>query len=154
MSRRLRTPVPTATPLLKPKVQQHVQRQIQHKRHLQKASYDKSAKPLRPLSPGQVVRLKTSKGHNQLGVVTARTSHPRSYQVKSHDTTYRRNRRHLLPVSEPPPLAPAPDFDFDPPTEQPTQQQQNYQQPAAQPVQPPPVITRSGRVSRPNPKYM
>ena len=157
MSRRLRTPVPTATPLLKPKVQQHVQRQIQHKHHLQKASYDKSAKPLRPLSPGQVVRLKTSKGHNQLGVVTARTSHPRSYQVKSHDTTYRRNRRHLLPVSEPPPLVPAPDFDFDPPTEQPTQQHQNYQQPAAQPAQPtqpPPVITRSGRVYRPNPKYM
>ena len=59
MSRRLRTPVPTATILLKPKVQQHVQRQIQHKRHLQKASYDKSAKPLRPLSPDQVVRLKT-----------------------------------------------------------------------------------------------
>ena len=154
MSRRLRTPVPTATPLFKPKVQQHVQRQIQHKRHLQKASYDKSAKPLRPLSPGQVVRLKTSKGHNQLGVVTAHTSYPRSYQVKSHDMSYRHNRRHLLPVSEPPPIVPAPDFDFDPPTEQPTQQQQNYQQPAAQPAHPPPVITRSGRVSRPNPKYM
>jgi hypothetical protein len=76
MSRRLRTTVPTATPLLKPTVQTQVPDQLQKKRVQQKASYDKSAKSLSPLKSSQVVRLQTTKGHNQLGVVTAHSGDP------------------------------------------------------------------------------
>lgn len=150
MSRRLRTTVPTATTLLKPKVKTHVKAQLQKKHQQQKSSYDKSAQPLRPLKPGQVVRLQTPKGHDKLGVVTGTSGDPRSYLVSVQGTVYRRNRRHILPVSEPPPPNnPVLADDFYLPYEQPPV---TPPQPVV-PPQPQPVVTRSGRVSKPNPRY-
>ena len=52
-------------------------------------------------NPGQVVRLQSSKGHDQLGIVQKHSGNPRSYIVNAQGTLYRRNRRHLLPVPEP-----------------------------------------------------
>ncbi|XP_033646576.1 uncharacterized protein LOC117305808 [Asterias rubens] len=147
MSRRLRTTVPTSTPLLKPSVNTRVTAQLRKRHQQQKPSYDKSAKPLRPLNPGQVVRLQTPKGHDQLGIVKKHSGDPRSYIVSAQGKLYRRNRRHLLPVSEPPPQQQhLPDF-YVPP-----------QEPLPQPViapspAPQPAITRSGRISKRNPKY-
>ena len=156
MTRRLRTPVPTAPSLLQPSVKTHVTPRLEQKRHQQKAAYDKTAMPLKPLNPGQVVRLQTPKGHDLLGVVVSSSGDPRSYLVNVNGTVYRRNRRHLLPVSEPTPVC-APDDYLQQAHPPPPQRQVPH--PPAQPViqpQPPictPVVTRSGRVSRPNPKY-
>ncbi len=69
MSRRLQTTIPTSTPLLKPTVYTRVTAQLRKRLQQQKFSFDKSAKPLRPLNPGQVVRLQSPKGNDQLGIV-------------------------------------------------------------------------------------
>ena len=99
------------------------------------------------LKPGQVVRLQSPKGHDQLGIVQKHSGNPRSYIVNAQGTLYRRNRRHLLPVPEPPPQQRhLPDFYLPP--------QDPLPQPAiAQAPPPQPAVTRSGRISNPNPKY-
>ena len=157
MSRRLRTTVPATPALLKPQVQRHVTQNLQHKRNQQKRTYDRSAHPLKPLKPNQTIRMQTPHGHNKLGVVVRSSGDPRSYVVSADGTQYRRNRRHLLPVAEPPPEnQTADDFVFQPPHQ--NQNREPAREPPAQCFQPdktvpPPVITRSGRVSKPNPKY-
>ena len=68
---------------------------------MQKKKYhDKTARPLSVLQPNQTVRLQTDKGFDRKGIVTGIAKTPRSYIVQSGDKEYRRNRRHLLPVSE------------------------------------------------------
>ena len=44
--------------------------------------------------------MQTDKGFDRKGIVTGIAKPPRSYIVQSGDKEYRRNRRHLLPVSE------------------------------------------------------
>ena len=64
---------------------------------MQKKKYhDKTARPLSLLQPNQTVRLQTDKGFDRKCI--AKTS--RSYIVQSGDKECRRNRRHMLPVSE------------------------------------------------------
>jgi hypothetical protein len=161
MARRLRTAIPTATPLLKPTVKTQVTPQLEKKRKQQQASYDRSATPLSPLKPGQVVRLQTPKGHDKLGIVVSSSGDPRSYIVNVNGTEYRRNRRHILPVNEPAPKY-QPNVDSDilvhpsqpqPAIQPPEQPLPVVPQPHIQPPLPQPVVTRSGRISKPNPKY-
>lgn len=64
--------------------------------------YEKSSKALRPLLQGEVVRLATSKGHDRIGLVKQLCDEPRSYLVQSEGKEYRRNRKHILPISKPP----------------------------------------------------
>ena len=72
-----------------------------YKNRIQKKKYhDKTARPLSVLQPNQAVRLQTYKGFDRKGVVTGIAKILRSYIVQSGDKKYRRNRRHLLPVSE------------------------------------------------------
>ena len=59
--------------------------------------------PLQPLTEGQVIRMQTLKGYDKLGTVKEMSREPRSYIVQADGKTYRRNRRHILPVAEPPP---------------------------------------------------
>ena len=73
------------------------------KRQYQKVWYDKTSKPLCPLSEGQVVWMQTQRGHDRLATVKRICKEPRSYIVESGGHDYRRNRRHLLPVLEAPP---------------------------------------------------
>jgi len=158
MSRRLRTTIPMSEHLLKPKVTTQVQQNIEKRRQQSKSSYDKTAHPLNPLKPGQTVRLQTPKGFNHLGVVVKATSDPRSYIVNVNGTEYRRNRRHILPVNEPAPKQRFADSDiFVPPATQPEAANHHPRQLHAAPPpalqQPRQVVTRSGRISRPNPKY-
>lgn len=47
------------------------------------------------------MRLQTPQGYDRTGVVKELCKEPRSYLVQSDGNTYRRNRRHILPVSEP-----------------------------------------------------
>ena len=85
------TPVGNVSSRLKLKCQQ------------QKASYDQHAKPLSPLRPQQVVRLRTDKGYEKVGIIKQLVAQPRSYIVQAGGEEYRRNRRHLLAVPEPGP---------------------------------------------------
>ena len=162
MSRRLRTAIPTSASLLKPSVNTQVTPQLEKRRKQQQTSYDKSATPLPPLKPGQVIRLQTPKGHDKLGVVVSSSGDPRSYIVNVNGTEYRRNRRHILPVNEPAPRhqQTADDDILVHPATQPQQANQPpeqpapvFQQPHVHPAMPQPVVTRSGRLSKPNPKY-
>jgi hypothetical protein len=54
------------------------------------------ARPLAPLLPGDVVKIKTDdKNWSNQGVVTGQANTHRSYKVNTPSGTYRRNRRHL-----------------------------------------------------------
>ena len=108
-----------------------------------------------------------------MGMVKEVCKEPRSYLIQSEGREYRRNRRHILPVAEPlpeqsnnpnqlqfntavegtPPIAERPKL-ID-------RETSIAQEPIAQePIAPMPTLssgspyqTRSGRISRPNPKY-
>ena len=165
MSRRLRMPIPTAKSLLTPKVKptSQIQNQLSKKRNQQKIYHDKHAKPLQPLHLGQTVRLQTKKGFNKLGCVQEPSLHPRSYHVKVNGKTLRRNRRHLMPVAENPGDCDEPehsDYSQAPPTQEPAQVPleddhglENASEQVSQPVVQPTAVTRSGRISKPDPKY-
>ena len=104
LSRRTRTTLPTSTKLLKPKPlsTSMVSTQLKKVREQQK-QFHKSARHQRPLKPNEVVRMQTHKGFQRLAVVKSVRDSPRSYTVISDGADYVRNRRHLLPVSEPRP---------------------------------------------------
>ena len=108
LSRRTRTTLPVCKQLLKPaaKTTASVKAQLTKKQSAQKRFYDKTSKLLVPLTPNQVVRLQTQKGHDKMGVVRKKCDEPRSYMVESEGKEYRRNRRHILPVLEPQPPKP------------------------------------------------
>lgn len=151
------------------------------KRLFQKLYYDATSRPLTPLSEGQVIMLQTTKGHSHLGTVKDVCKEPRSYIIESDGGTYRRNRRHILPVAEPPPpsqrMDPA-DFNSQPPdlvtpaTPLSALQPQQTPQPTVTPARrsselwipaacstakimnsDTPYVTRSGQICKPNPKH-
>lgn len=120
--------------------------------------------------------MQTIKGHDRLGTVKEVCKEPRSYIIESNGGTYRRNRRHILPVAEPPPRQGDPaDFDRqcanpvapDSPSTTPQAPQQAHVAPQPTSEQQGPAtcsptqvvpdntlyVTRSGRVCRPNPRY-
>uniref|UniRef100_A0A669EUY2 Gypsy retrotransposon integrase-like protein 1 n=1 Tax=Oreochromis niloticus TaxID=8128 RepID=A0A669EUY2_ORENI len=103
LSRQTRTTLPITTKLLEPRHRgsEKVKAQLLNKRLTQKVCYDRSSRPLPPLEEGQVVRLQTAQGYDRTGVVKELCKEPRSYLVQSDGNIYRRNRRHMLPVSEP-----------------------------------------------------
>lgn len=162
MSQQTRAAIPVSTKLLEPapKNAQQISAQLLNKRLTLKRHYDKSCHPLQPLTEGQVVRMQTPKGHNQLGTVKEVSKEPRSHVIQSNGKTCRRNRCHILPVAgPPPPPCRGPRFTelYPPPTMQPKR---------TSPLRPLPAPrfpaensntqyrTRSGRTCRPNPKYM
>ena len=101
-SRRTRTTIPIAKKLMKPKAfsSKEISTQLQKKKDQQKRYYDKTAKDLDSLKPGQVVRLQTDKGFNRIGKVKGGAGGPRSYRVIVEGKELVRNRKHLLPVDE------------------------------------------------------
>ncbi len=167
MSRRTRNMLPTASSLLQPSApdNKEVHRQLIKKRLQQKKYYDKSAKPLRPLSANETVRMQTSSGYKKLAVVKRHAKGPRSYVVESNGKEYVRNRRHLLPVKESVPVHAETNEDDEIPIGNTPIILENRQPPAQEPqpvhVQNPrvyyprnePILMRSGRISMPNRKY-
>lgn len=97
--------MPVAEQTLIPQVvpSEEVQSRLQQNRDIQKQWYDKTSRPLPPLTKGQVVRLQTDKGHDHIGVISGTASEPRSFLVSADGGIYRRNRQHILPVNEPVP---------------------------------------------------
>jgi len=77
---------------------------LQARQDKMKEHYDTTAHGLKPLHPGDAVRvLDTPRDTWKPAVVTRCSEEPRSYIVATPDgSTLRRNRRHLRPTGEPP----------------------------------------------------
>ena len=103
ISRRTRTPIPTAETLLRPTIMdsEAVQHKLSQERARQKSYADHSAVTLPTLTPGDTVRMQTDKGFCDTTATIVGTANPRSYVVQQNGKTYRRNRRHLLHVPTP-----------------------------------------------------
>ena len=106
MSRMLKSKLPTTTALLRPEVQEKVREKLEQCAAKQKEYFDRNAKPLSPVKMHQSARIQRDKVW-KLAVIR-----PRSLMVTTPQSgVYRRNRRHLLPTSEPPPNILGPDYD-------------------------------------------
>ncbi len=93
---------------------------LQKRQDIQKHYHDRSAKELVPLVPDQPVRVLDPQAKQwSPGTIARSTDQPRSYNVTSNGTTYRRNRRHLKPVpTSGDPTDPQPTVECVPPSEQ------------------------------------
>ena len=151
MSRRTRTTLPTTRDMLKPTVQTNVHKSLEKKRKQNKVHYDKSAKTLSMLQPGDTVRMQTDRGYDKIAIIERRTNDPRSYIVKCNGKQYRRNRKHLLLVTETAEQSDDDDIPYprhdDPNDEQPINDNQCVQN------NPTTYHTRSGRACLPNSRY-
>ncbi|XP_028418676.1 uncharacterized protein K02A2.6-like [Dendronephthya gigantea] len=91
-ARRLKSKLPTPSPLLVPKVIDplSVNEQLLQKRLQQKRYFDKSARPLPSLQIGDKVRVQTPVGHARFGVVrrSPTPEQPRSYIVTVNSKDY------------------------------------------------------------------
>ena len=103
MSRQLREKLPMPARLLKLTVV-NAHAQLFHRQQLNKCPFDKGAKDLPPLQPGDSVRVRRGTRWEPATVVKA-DSKPRSYIVSTNGAQLRRNRRHLMqtPGVPPPP---------------------------------------------------
>ena len=104
-SRRTKTLLPTSNQLLKPKIPEDVNQKMKLQKAKQSMHYNRGAKELEELRPGDVVRIQPQK--TQFGKkewTQARVEGKvdiRSYQVRTEDgRAYRRNRRHLRRTQE------------------------------------------------------
>ncbi len=137
-----------------PKVETQIQAALTHTRQRGKTHYDRSARPLASLQAGQTVRIQTDRGYNRLSTVIGRALQPNSYQVQAGDATYVRNRRHLLHTPEQHTLPTTTEVPLNTNSEPLPELQANGDQLQTEKVQEPPmVVTRSGRISRPNSLY-
>lgn len=145
-----------------PSVCSNVQAALTRRRKESKAYYDRNAHTLPPLQQGQTVRMQTARGFDKLAVVQGHAAQPNSYVVTSQGRQYVRNRRLLLGVQEPaptdcseddyrplPPVSPLTNLLSS--TVSPPQSEAPATGVVAETAQP--VVTRSGRVSHPNPRY-
>ena len=103
MSRRTRTLLPTTTSLMKPKSETH-RMKLKSKQTKMKQLYDKTARDMKPLCIGDTVRIQPKKLGDRLWekATVRRSLGNRSYEVKTREATYRRNRVQLRKTREPP----------------------------------------------------
>ena len=162
MSRKLRSNIPVNPQHLNPKTinKSDFLTQRSNQQHNQKHYYDRTAKPLQSLKPGDAVRLQKKPNSNWVPATVISTHEtPRSYIVRTPDGgEYRRNRRFLMKTQET--VIPEPDIVCDDnSTEQPkakaptitlTETPPTPLQPAIQPAI---RVNRYGRIIKPNPKY-
>ena len=171
-SRRTRTTLPMTATSLKPEIVENVSKNLEYIREQKRVWYDKTAKALPKLYPNDVVRMETKKGFDKPAQVVAYSNKPRSYIVESDGRKYERNRRHLLKVAESLPIVVDTEVMVPstctekqvvlPPDRTPTKTAKLPTKTAKPPqVLPQEVVvpnskvvtTRSGRESKPNPKY-
>lgn len=99
--RRTKTRLPTSNQLLKPKLLQEVSQKLKLQKAKESLYYNKGAKELEELRPGDIVRLQpsTSQTGKKKDWTQARVKGKvdiRSYQVRTEDgRVFRRNRGHL-----------------------------------------------------------
>ena len=92
MNRRTKTLLPTKGDLLKTNNSDMEKQKITKMKSRMSENYNKTAHPLPPLNPGDVVRVKTPNRNWEKGVVTSEVD-SRSYEVETESGgNYRRNR--------------------------------------------------------------
>ena len=92
-------------------MQEKVREKLEQRAAKQKEYFDRNAKPLSPVKMHQSARTRRDKVWEP-AVITGIHEAPRSLMVTTpQGGVYRRNRRHLLPTSEPPPNILGPDYD-------------------------------------------
>jgi len=101
LMRRARTPIPTSSKLLVPRLVKPPMAKLEQRERRIKRHYDQHAKALRSLNPGDPVRIKpvlpTQKTWEK-GTIT-KTLDNRSYEIKHENgATTRRNRVHIRPA--------------------------------------------------------
>ena len=106
MGRQLRGKLPISSKLLQPAIVKARPLLVQCQ-NAQKQQYDKSAKALPPLQPGDSIHVQPG-GKWEPGVVIKADKAPRSYIVRCKGSRLRRNRRQLLST---PSVPPPPDQD-------------------------------------------
>ena len=100
--RRTRTVLPIKPSLLKlEKVETNVPSVLNQKQQEQKRYYDRNTKPLKPLKPGDQVRIRSDKKRWEPGFVKSKCPEPRSFNIKTESgSILRRNREHILKTEE------------------------------------------------------
>ena len=103
MGRRCRTLLPMSESLLRPSYSLRDDvRAMSDKKRRQKKYYDRHAKPLPSVSPGEMVRMRLPGQKVWTPATCLDSAGPRSFLVKSGSTVYRRNRRDIIKTSENP----------------------------------------------------
>ena len=104
MGRRTKTLMPTTESLLKPSNGTQVQKILEQQRKIQKVYFDKGAKKLPEIKPGEAIRMKTKFGTWIPGEYVKPHESPNSHVIKAGEQArlYRRNRRDLLVTKEDP----------------------------------------------------
>ena len=102
MSHRTKTLLPTAEELLKPRVVDNVDKDIDQRKKQAKKQYDKHTIPLPELAIGETVRLQPDFPHQQWRIAKClQKVGPRSYLVQTEEgRKYRRNRKYLRTTKE------------------------------------------------------
>ena len=153
MGRRRKTLLPVAGTMIQPRysTEQETRALIGNKQR-QQHYYNRHAKLLHPIKPGETVRMKLPGQKTwTAGTCTGQTG-PRSYDVKVGETVYRRNRRQLIHANEPPILDISEPEPLTSSTDIPSQQEQAKQLPdqaSGAPVPQPAPLRRSQRTRRP-----
>jgi len=100
MSRCLRTHMPTIPTLLQPTISEGIRERLTHRQQKQKGLYNRGAKPLPDLAPGDSVRYQVDKAWKPATVIKRHES-PHSYYIQTHHgTVIGRNRYHLKQINE------------------------------------------------------
>ena len=94
--------MPASDKLLKPKTERHTQKKVEERKNREKWYYDRGAKDLKELKPGDVVRIKMQdKDKEWVKAKVTEKVDSRSYAVRTEDgMLYRRNRRHAMETKE------------------------------------------------------
>ena len=100
--RRTKTNLPTASKLLKPKLVKDVTTKKQKKKEKTEKRYNKNAKPLEALKPGDTVRVNlTGKNAKWIKATVNEYCGHRSYRIITEDgRSFRRNRKNLIKTQE------------------------------------------------------
>ena len=100
MGRMLRDIIPTNPKLFEPKLPENAKIMLKQRQQKQKMYYDKSAKDMKPLEPGDSVRYRHGKTWEPAVVVNKHDS-PRSYIISTENgQSLRRNRKHIMKTKE------------------------------------------------------
>ena len=158
MSRRTKTLLPTRGNLLSPQIVENVNKKITESKARQAHYYNRGAKDMENLRPGDTVRIKPAKYHNEwkLGEVKRQVA-TRSYEiVDENNSTLRRNRSflHKTPENKP---AEAATNELDMPSadaqERPVSPGRTHEPQRQARITAQPELRHSGRACKP-PKYL
>ena len=138
MSRMLHSKLPTTPTALQPRVVD-ARKALITRQEKQKVYFDRNAKPLGTLTPGDPVQIQNG-SRWEPAVVMAADPNLRSYIVRKGDKQYRRNRKHLLKTKDSQTLPPP-----SPPREPREEKEEEMPQTEGQSILTPPTASRNGR---------